>query len=424
MPKYLISGRQFLFTISLLTFIAVGDFASATGKPTAGNDIEKCYKSTNPDIVINHCSQAIGSKKLSGKSLAFAFYKRGNAYSQKEDYDQAIQDYDRAIRLNPGQAIAFSNRGVAYARKGNYDWAIQDYDQAIRLNPKHADAFSNRGAAYAHKGDYDRAIENYDQAIRLNPNHTHAFYNRGNAYRRKGNYDRAIQNYDQAIRLNPKHAGAFSNRGVAYGRKADYDRAIQNYDQAIRLNPNYINAFYNRGNAYRKKGDYERALPDYDQVIRLNPQHANAYSNRGLVRFHQGQFTAAVPDFSKAVELTPTNLYRILLLYLAQARGGSDAPDRLEQATVGLDLQEWPGPIVSMYLGKLPEQAVFDAVVDADPTRERQKRCQAYFYIGQRLLIRQNKDDAAKMFRETVATDASTLFEYEVAQVELKQLGN
>jgi tetratricopeptide (TPR) repeat protein len=424
MPKHRILGKQCLFAILLLGFIAANEFVGATGKPAISDDIGKCYKATTPDVAINHCTQTIESRQLSGKALAFVFYKRGNAYYGKGDHDRAILDYNQAIRLNPRDANSFSNRGAAYARKADYDRAIQDYDEAIRLNPNHADAFSNRGAAYARKADYDRAIEDYDEAIRLNPKHANALYGRGNAYRRKGDYDRAIQSYDEAIELNPNHANAFSNRGIAHGRKGDFDRAIQDYDQAILLNPNYVNAFYNRANAYRRKGDYERAVLDYDQVIWLNPKHVNAYSNRGLARFYQGQFTAAAPDFSKALEFTPTNLYRILLLYIAQARAGSDAQDGLEQATKGLDLKEWPGPIVSMYLGKIPDHVVFDAVADADPIRERQKRCQAYFYVGQRLLIRQKNRDAAKMFRETVATNASTLFEYEGARIELEHLGN
>ena len=223
---------------------------------------------------------------------------------------------------------------------------------------------------------------------------------------------------------NPNHANAFSNRGITYGRKGDYDRAIENYDEAIRLNPNHANALYNRGNAFKHKRDYDRAAQDYDHVIRLNPKHADAYSNRGLVRFYQGQFTAAVPDLSQAVGFDPANLYRILLLYLARTRAGGHAQDDLAQATIGLDLKQWPGPIVSMYLGKVPELVVFDAVADADPNKQRQKRCQAYFYVGQQLLIRQNNGEAAKMFRETVATNASTLFEFDGAQAELKHLGN
>jgi lipoprotein NlpI len=356
MPQYLISKHQYLFAILVLALLAGSELVWAVGKPAVNVDIAKCHRPTNSDVAINYCTQAIESGQISGKSLAFAFYRRGNGYHEKGDYDRAILDYDQAIRLNPSHANAFSNRGVAYARKGDYDRAIQDYDEAIRLNPNHADAFSNRG--------------------------------------------------------------------VAYGRKGDYDRAIQNYDEAIRLNPNHANALYNRGNAYKRKGDYDQAVKDYDRVIRLNPKHADAYSNRGLVRFYQGQFAAAVPDLSQAVGFDPVNLYRILLLYLAQARAGGSAEDGLSEATKGLDLKEWPGPIISMYLGKGPVQVVFDAVADANPIKQRQKRCQAYFYVGQQLLIRQNNNEAAKMFRESLATNVSVLFEYEGAQAELKHLGN
>jgi tetratricopeptide (TPR) repeat protein len=421
--RYSKGGSCRSLAILIFPLLALAEPAWAVGKPISNEDVKKCYESSNPDVIIYYCTRAIQSR-LSEKELARAFSNRGNAYNEKEDYDRAIQDYDQAIRLKPNHAPTFSNRGVAYGRKGDYDRAIQDYDQAIRLNPNNADAFSNRGAAYVRKGDYDRAIQDHDQAIRLNPDNANALYNRGNAYRRKGDYDRAIQNYNQAIRLNPNHALAFSNRGVVYVLKGDYDRAIQDYDRAIDLSPNNGNAFYNRANAYRWKEDYDRAIRDYDQAIRLNPNRANAFYSRGLVRFYLGQFPAAATDLSKAVQFGPPNLYRILFLYLAQARSGNSAQDNLSNATAGFDLEDWPGPIVSMYLGKAAERAVFDAAVDVDPKKQQEKKCQAYFYVGQQLLLQENKHEATKMFREAVGTNASGLFEYEGSRTELKRLGN
>ena len=95
------------------------------------------------------------------------------------DYDMAIKDYDEAIKFNPmsartcnkeeftdfdreiwiSLAIAYNNRGAAYHyKKGKYDRAIEDYNQAIRLAPGNAAMYLNRGYAYDNKGDYDRAI--------------------------------------------------------------------------------------------------------------------------------------------------------------------------------------------------------------------------------------------------------------------------
>jgi lipoprotein NlpI len=230
-----------------------------------------------------------------------------------------------------------------------------------------------------------------------------------------------VQNYDQVVRLNPRHASAYSNRGIAYAAKGNDDRAIQDYDEAIRINPTHVNALYNRGNAYRRKGEYGPAVQNYDRVIRLNPKHANAFSGRATVRFYQGRFAEAAPDFAHALRFAPSNLYLVLLHYLSEARAGKQDRSALTEATRGLDLEKWPGPIVSMYLGKLPEHAVLNAVAGADRTG---RRCQAYFYVGQQLLIRQERGEAAKLFRETVATNASTLFEHEAARVELYRLGN
>ncbi len=59
--------------------------------------------------------------------------------------------------------------------------AIQDYTKAIELNPNYNDAYYNRGSAKYEIEDYRGAIEDYNKAIKLNPNSDKAYYNRGAA---------------------------------------------------------------------------------------------------------------------------------------------------------------------------------------------------------------------------------------------------
>ncbi len=95
-------------------------------------------------------------------------------------YDDAITECTRQIngeiRVDE-VGISYTNRGMAYAGKGQYDQAIDDYDKAIELKPRYEKAYFNRGNAYYAKRQYDQAIDDYKEAIELNPMNSYPYYN-------------------------------------------------------------------------------------------------------------------------------------------------------------------------------------------------------------------------------------------------------
>lgn len=213
MPHWILMARSAAaFAISLSAIFA-GNAPVIAANPLLEESWRSCTDS-NPDTSIGACTAIIQSGGETGANLAAAFYNRGIAYRHKGQNDRAIQDYDRAIRLNPDDAEAFNNRAVAYFDNFQYDRAIQDYDQAIRLKPDNAGALINRGIAYFDKLQYGRAIEDYDQAIRLQPGLAEAFNNRSLAYIKMGQYDRAVPDFDQTIRLMKNYGNALINRSL------------------------------------------------------------------------------------------------------------------------------------------------------------------------------------------------------------------
>ena len=63
---------------------------------------------------------------------ADAYFSRGIAYLEKDEYDLAIAEFDKAIQLDPDYAKAYAFRGIAYHDKGNLDRTIADFDKPHR----------------------------------------------------------------------------------------------------------------------------------------------------------------------------------------------------------------------------------------------------------------------------------------------------
>ena len=105
-----------------------------------------------------------------GAEDAKTYYKIGNEYYEKGDFDRAIENYNRAIELDPNYEKAFYNRGLAYACKEDYDRAIADVNRVIELKPNFAEAYYILGLAYEYKNMPDEAIDAYNKALKLNPN--------------------------------------------------------------------------------------------------------------------------------------------------------------------------------------------------------------------------------------------------------------
>jgi tetratricopeptide (TPR) repeat protein len=88
----------------------------------------------------------------------------------------AIETDLKPSAMNPGNAATgHNNRGNVYTKLGQYQMAIEDFNKAIRLKPDYADAYNNRGIAYTKLGQYQRAIEDFNEAIRLKPDYADTY---------------------------------------------------------------------------------------------------------------------------------------------------------------------------------------------------------------------------------------------------------
>jgi tetratricopeptide (TPR) repeat protein len=124
------------------------------------------------------------------------------------DHTLAITDHNRAI---------YNNRGSAYMTLGNYAQALQDFGKAIEINPGHERAYFNRGLVYNKLADYTRAVPDFTRAIEINPKYVRAYFSRGIAYGSLGDHERAIQDMKTAARLGHESArNVLRSQGLAW----------------------------------------------------------------------------------------------------------------------------------------------------------------------------------------------------------------
>jgi Tfp pilus assembly protein PilF len=95
--------------------------------------------------------------------------EQGNYLVQHGRLQQAIAQYQKAVKIQPDLAIAWNNLGVAYTAAGKFADGEGAYRRAIKVNPAYALAYYNLGASYDRRGNYDDAINYYQRAIEIDP---------------------------------------------------------------------------------------------------------------------------------------------------------------------------------------------------------------------------------------------------------------
>ncbi len=205
------------------------------------------------------------------------YFERGLARTDAGDSSGAIEDFTNAIALNSnmqapkrakkseldnrGQrgpheklvvidkfnALAYFNIGTLLMRQGHLSEAIDNFNKSIRIHPRFSRAFNNRGYVKHLMGDIDGATKDYDRSVQLDPKNSNAYYNRAVFRYKIQDLAGAIADYTRAIEIDPQNAAVFHDRGCAYLHLAKLDEAHRDFDRAIELDPEAFVAYGNRG---------------------------------------------------------------------------------------------------------------------------------------------------------------------------------
>lgn len=189
--------------------------------------------------VITLCQQARGAsgdeiiQDYTARLLSWAHNRRGEARAREGHEQEALADFEAAIRYDSTRWRAVHNRGVSLAMAGQYERAITDFSHTITLRPRYANAYFNRGEMHYQMEDFEASIEDYSQAIQLDGQDIAAWNGRGHARFRLGRFEPALEDFNRALQLDPRHAAALANRADVHYELGRFAEAVRDLRAAL-----------------------------------------------------------------------------------------------------------------------------------------------------------------------------------------------
>jgi tetratricopeptide (TPR) repeat protein len=214
-------------------------------------------------------------------------YEQGVEYRKQELADQALEEFQQAIKIDPNYAQAHYELGVLYQEKEDYEAAFRELKQAVKLNPDHADAHFRLGLIYQTLRGYKQALDEFDEVIRINPDFPRIHTAIGNVY-----YERGLRAWGRAIKLDWSYLLPDTSKEISYTDKEELNKAIDDYVSAIESDTTNVALFSRLSQAY-----YTWAQDEYQKAIAIDSFDTAAQLQLGLTFSEKGYQNKAMRQY-------------------------------------------------------------------------------------------------------------------------------
>lgn len=237
---------------------------------------------------------------------ADAYWKRGILEAALKKYDNAVQDYQQAIKIDSNKAMYYYSLADADFIVGHTRDSKDEFQKCINLDPKNTDAMLRLGELYFDVKKYDDAIKLIDQALKVNPYIARAYFLKGMIFLENKDTAKAVSSMQTAVEQDSKYYDAYIQLGLVFTHKGN-PIAIDYFNDAINARPGDVEAYYDKGMFYQSTGDYDNAIKAYQELLQIVPNYKFAYYNMGVVYYiGKKDFQNALGNFSKALQIDST----------------------------------------------------------------------------------------------------------------------
>lgn len=246
---------------------------------------------------------AAGALVLLGLAAAGGWPRPCPAQGRFEDVSAAEQVFQQGLLYEEEAAALQRREGVTAKAQPLYEKALEQYERAIRLEPRAMKAYAKAGYVLYVLDRPAEAIELLEQAMKLDEQNLDVQHILGINYFKHRDHDRALPLLRKVVTENPDlyYSAAFI-LGKYYYDRNDHQNAADYFKKYLKVKPDDHKVHGALGNIYLKQKRFAEALEEFDRVLKLNPDDLPAAINVGNIQYQQGNFPDAARRFEQILQ--------------------------------------------------------------------------------------------------------------------------
>lgn len=167
--------------------------------------------------------------------LGFEFDLVANRDQAESAYNQAMEDFARAIKEDPTHWKAYLNRGIVYGKRKQWELAASDFNRSISLRPNQTYSYFNLAEVESQMGNYEKSLELYGQILRTAADDVQAMNGRALALANLKQFDQSLDVFDTILELRPEDAWVLTNKADVFQTVGRWQEAHDTYIAALKI---------------------------------------------------------------------------------------------------------------------------------------------------------------------------------------------
>ncbi len=248
-----------------------------------------------------------------------AIYLIGLSFYKNKNYDEALNYFNKVIKLNPNHSLAWLYKGLVYIKRDAHEKAFQAFKKAEELDPYLELPHYYLVDFYETRGDFGKALSELEKAI----NSHKRWMSVSGGFNKKDRipYKEIIIRYFTAPSEMPGLDDIYCDIGIVLCKKRQLLEGIQKFEQSIKLNPDNFKSHYNLGVAYYELNRYEDAEVEFQKTLALYPRFAPASINLGAVYANTARIERAKEQYESVKDEKYSDIVRHNLAILKAVQG-------------------------------------------------------------------------------------------------------